>query len=90
MTLHTRNIDPALTDYLRNISEPEHPALAALRARSAGHRLGKMAIAPEQAALLTWLARLMHADFEIALGVHQPGAISKSACLPATAAPLWH
>ena len=62
MTLHTHNIDPALTDYLHNISEPEHPALAALRARSAGHRLGKMAIAPEQAALLTWLARLRRAE----------------------------
>ncbi|TCP10122.1 O-methyltransferase [Uruburuella suis] len=69
MTLHTHNIDPALTDYLRNISEPEHPALAALRARSAGHRLGKMAIAPEQAALLTWLARLMRAERYLEIGV---------------------
>nr|HRM21326.1 O-methyltransferase [Neisseria sp.] len=69
MTLHTRNIDPALTDYLRNISEPEHPALAALRARSAGHRLGKMSLAPEQAQLLVWLATLTQTKKYLELGV---------------------
>ena len=69
MTIHTRNIDPALTDYLRSISEPEHPALAALRERNTGHRLGKMAIAPEQAALLTWLARQMRAEPQLAISV---------------------
>lgn len=48
MSTHTRNIDAALTDYLRRISAPEHPALAALRLRTEGHRLGKMAIAPSR------------------------------------------
>ena len=45
------------------------PLRAALRVRSAGHRLGKMAIAPEQAALLTWLARLMRAERYLEIGV---------------------
>ncbi|UOO81062.1 class I SAM-dependent methyltransferase [Uruburuella testudinis] len=69
MSTHTRNIDAALTSYLRSIGEPEHPALAALRTRTRGHRLGKMAIAPEQAALLAWLARLMQAERYLEIGV---------------------
>lgn len=69
MTTTTRNIDPGLIDYLRRISEPEHPVLAALRQRTEGHRLGKMAIAPEQAALLAWLARLMRAERYLEIGV---------------------
>lgn len=69
MSTHTRNIDAALTDYLRRISAPEHPALAALRLRTEGHRLGKMAIAPEQAALLVWLAQLMGAQRYLEIGV---------------------
>ncbi|WP_107860881.1 class I SAM-dependent methyltransferase [Neisseria weaveri] len=69
MTTNTRNIDPGLTAYLRQISEVEHPALVRLRQRTEGHRLGKMAIAPEQAALLTWLARLMKAERYLEIGV---------------------
>ncbi|MDO5640310.1 MAG: class I SAM-dependent methyltransferase [Neisseria sp.] len=69
MTTTIRNIDPELTAYLRSIGEPEHPALIALRRRTEGHRLGKMAIAPEQAALLAWLARLMRAERYLEVGV---------------------
>ncbi len=69
MSTNSCNIDAALTDYLRSIGEAEHPALAALRRRTQGHRLGKMAIAPEQAALLTWLARLMKVERYLEVGV---------------------
>ncbi len=62
-------VTPQLLDYLRSISEAEHPVLQALRAETAGHRLGKMAIAPEQAALLTWLSRLMQAEHYLEIGV---------------------
>lgn len=60
---------PELTAYLRRIGEAEHPVLAELRRQTAGHRMGKMAIAPEQAALLTWLARLMGAERYLEIGV---------------------
>ncbi len=60
---------PQLAAYLQRINEPEHPVLARLRAETAGHRLGKMAIAPEQAATLTWLARLIGAQHYLEIGV---------------------
>lgn len=59
MTVENTHFSPQLRDYLRQISSPEAPILAQIRMQTAQHRLGKMAIAPEQAALLTWLARLM-------------------------------
>ncbi|WP_373796131.1 class I SAM-dependent methyltransferase [Neisseria dentiae] len=69
MATHKHNIDPQLAGYLNSIGEPEPPVLAALRRRTAGHRLGRMAIAPEQAALLTWLARLIRAEHYLEVGV---------------------
>lgn len=69
MTINTGNIPPGLIDYLRRISEPEHPALTELRKQTAQHRLGNMAIAPEQASLLAWLARLMRAERYLEIGV---------------------
>ncbi|MDO5058649.1 MAG: class I SAM-dependent methyltransferase [Neisseria sp.] len=69
MSIQATAVTPDLISYLRTISEPEHPALAAVRARTAAHRMGKMAIAPEQAALLTWLARLMGAENYLEIGV---------------------
>ena len=69
MTTQTHNIDPALQDYLNSIGEKEHPVLTALRSRTQSHRLGKMAIAREQAALLTWLARLLKAEKYLEIGV---------------------
>ncbi len=69
MTTHTHNIAPELQDYLNAIGETEHPVLAALRNRTAHHRLGKMAIAREQAALLTWLARLLKVENYLEVGV---------------------
>ncbi|PSJ79301.1 class I SAM-dependent methyltransferase [Neisseria iguanae] len=69
MTTHTHNLPPELQDYLNAIGEAEHPALAALRKRTEHHRLGKMAIAQEQAALLTWLARLLKVEHYLEVGV---------------------
>lgn len=69
MTVETRHTDPALQAYLNSIGEPEHPVLTELRQRTAVHRLGKMAIAREQAALLTWLARLTGAKRYLEIGV---------------------
>ncbi|UOO78148.1 O-methyltransferase [Neisseria sp. Dent CA1/247] len=69
MATHIHNIDPKLGAYLNRIGEAEHPALTALRERMATHRLGKMAIAPAQATLLTWLARLIRAERYLEVGV---------------------
>ncbi|WP_416190609.1 class I SAM-dependent methyltransferase [Neisseria sp. CCUG12390] len=69
MTTHTHNIAPGLQDYLNAVGEAEHPVLAALRSRTETHRLGKMAIAREQAALLTWLARLLKVENYLEVGV---------------------
>ncbi len=69
MATHKHNIAPQLAGYLNSIGEPEPPVLAALRRRTAEHRLGRMAIAPEQAALLTWLARLIRAQHYLEVGV---------------------
>ncbi|MDO4878140.1 MAG: class I SAM-dependent methyltransferase [Neisseria sp.] len=59
----------ALADYLRQIGEPEHPVLSALRAQTARHRMGRMAASPQQAALLRWLVRLMGAENYLEIGV---------------------
>ena len=69
MTVDTQNTPPGLQAYLNRIGEPEHPVLQALRGRTKNHRLGKMALAREQAALLTWLARLIRAERYLEVGV---------------------
>lgn len=69
MTVDTQNTPPGLQSYLNRIGEPEHPVLQALRGRTQNHRLGKMALAREQAALLTWLARLIRAERYLEVGV---------------------
>ena len=69
MTVDTQNTPPGLQAYLNQIGEPEHPVLQALRGRTQNHRLGKMALAREQAALLTWLARLIRGERYLEVGV---------------------
>lgn len=69
MSLNAPQFTPELLTYLRQISEPEPPILAQIRAQTEQHRLGKMAIAPEQAALLTWLARLIGTQNYLEIGV---------------------
>ncbi len=63
------DLEPTLLHYLRGINHPEADVLARLRQHTANHRLGKMAIAPEQAQLLGWLARLTGAKHYLELGV---------------------
>lgn len=69
MSINAPLFTPALQQYLRQISEAEHPELTKIRMHTAQHRLGKMAIAPEQAALLTWLARLINTQNYLEIGV---------------------
>lgn len=69
MSIQATPFTPDLLAYLQQISEPEHPALAHIRQHTAQHRLGKMAIAPQQAALLTWLARLIGTENYLEIGV---------------------
>lgn len=68
MTVQAPTFTPELLAYLRQISETESPILAQIRDETAQHRLGKMAIAPEQAAFLTWLARLIGAKKYLEIG----------------------
>ena len=69
MTTNTHNTDPVLQQYLNSIGQHEHPVLTALRERTQSHRLGKMAIAQEQAAMLVWLAKLLNAKKYLEVGV---------------------
>ena len=69
MTTNTHNTDPALQHYLNSIGQSEHPVLTALRERTQSHRLGKMAIAREQATMLVWLAKLLNAKNYLEVGV---------------------
>lgn len=62
MTTHLSNVAPDLQNYLNAIGEPEHPVLTRLREKTEHHRMGKMAIAREQAAVLVWLAKLIRAE----------------------------
>ena len=69
MSTRATAFTPELLDYLRRIGEAEPPVLQRLRERTAGHRMGKMAVAPEQAAVLSWLVRLTGAEKYLEIGV---------------------
>lgn len=69
MSIRATAATPGLLAYLRGINPAEHPALARLRERTAQHRMGKMAVAPEQAAVLAWLVRLTDAENYLEIGV---------------------
>lgn len=68
MSIKATHFTPELLQYLQAISEPEHPILSQIRRETAKHRMGKMAIAPEQAALLALLARLINAKNYLEIG----------------------
>ncbi|MBE9607774.1 class I SAM-dependent methyltransferase [Chitinilyticum piscinae] len=61
-------VSSLLEDYLRRNTLREAPALADLRHETAGHRLAKMQLAPEQGALLTLLLRLIGARRYLEVG----------------------
>lgn len=69
MTVQTWSIAPELAQYLHAIGPAEPEVLRRLRERNTGHRLGKMSLAPEQAQLLIWLAKLIGAKRYLELGV---------------------
>lgn len=70
MSVHISHTAPELLAYLAQISEPEHAVLQQIRMRTQQvSRMAKMAIAPQQAALLTWLARLMRVQNYLEIGV---------------------
>lgn len=69
MSIRATAATPGLLAYLRGINPAEHPALTRLRERTAQHRMGKMAVAPEQAAVLAWLARLTGAENYLEIGI---------------------
>lgn len=68
MSIKRTEFTSELLTYLSQISEPEHPVLQQIRTETAQHRMGKMAIAPEQAAFLTWLARLINVKNYLEIG----------------------
>ena len=50
---------PQVAEYLFDIGVCEHPVQRALREFTAGHRMAKMQIAPEQGQFLGWLVQLL-------------------------------
>lgn len=70
MSVNVSHTNPELLTYLAQISEPEHAVLQQIRMRTQQvTRMAKMAIAPQQATLLTWLARLMKVQNYLEVGV---------------------
>ena len=69
MTVQSTEFTPELRQYLRQMGTPEPDILADIRRQTETHRLGKMAIAAEQAALLTWLAKLTGVRRYLEIGV---------------------
>ncbi|OWY40995.1 methyltransferase [Xenophilus sp. AP218F] len=69
MTSRTVALDSALHQYLLDITLTEHPVQRELREFTAGHRMAKMQIAPEQGQFMGWLARLIGARRYLEVGV---------------------
>ncbi|WP_293759825.1 class I SAM-dependent methyltransferase [uncultured Aquitalea sp.] len=69
MTSRTVPMDGALHDYLLRIGLTEHPVMRELREFTAGHRMAKMQIAPEQGQFMGWLAHLIGARRYLEIGV---------------------
>jgi len=63
-------LSPAVESYVRAMNRDEHPALARCREETqGGAETPSMQISPEQAALMTLIARLVHAKTYIEVGV---------------------
>lgn len=69
MTAATAHLPPDLAGYLKRINPDEAAVLTRLRQAAAGHRLGTMHAAPEQAALLAFLVKLIGARRCLEIGV---------------------
>jgi predicted O-methyltransferase YrrM len=69
MTRCSLPLDQDLTAYLLQIGVTEHPVMRELREFTAGHRLAKMQIAPEQGQFLSWLVQLTGVTRYLEIGV---------------------
>jgi hypothetical protein len=69
MTSRTVPLDGTLHDYLMAIGLTEHPVMRELREFTAGHRMAKMQIAPEQGQFMGWLVQLLGVRRYLEIGV---------------------
>lgn len=69
MTRQTIAVDDALARYILDVGVTEHPVQIALREFTAGHRMAKMQISPEQGQFLRWLVKLTGARRYLEIGV---------------------
>ncbi|MBV8678850.1 MAG: class I SAM-dependent methyltransferase [Aquitalea sp.] len=69
MTSRTVPLDGPLHDYLMAIGLTEPPVMRELREFTAGHRMAKMQIAPEQGQFMGWLTRLLGVRRYLEVGV---------------------
>jgi predicted O-methyltransferase YrrM len=84
MSRRTLDLDDTLYDYVLANSLREHPAQAALREATKGHRWAGMQISPEQGQLMALLVRLIGARNAIEIGVFTGySALTIALALPA-------
>ena len=69
MSNRTLGLEPALYEYLLSVSLREHPALTALRDRTANYPMSQMQIAPEQGQFMALLVKLANVKKALELGV---------------------
>jgi len=65
----SRTIDDTLRQYLLEMDPAEHPALAALREKTAPMEMARMQISPEQGRYMAWLLRTLAPKRCIEVGV---------------------
>ncbi|MEM1368261.1 MAG: class I SAM-dependent methyltransferase [Cyanobacteria bacterium P01_H01_bin.15] len=69
MSSRTLNLSDSVYEYLQTVSLREPPVLAALRAKTAEHPMGKMQICPVQGQFMGFLIQLMGANKALEIGV---------------------
>jgi O-methyltransferase len=68
MSRESIGLDKTLNEYVVRAQQPEHPVLAALREATARMPMSNLQIAPEQANLLAFVARLVDARMALEIG----------------------
>ena len=83
MALNSQLRSPGLLNYVRSLSEDEHPALSGLRAATLNHEFHHMQSAPEQMALIAILLKLMGASHVLEVGCFTGyGTLAMALALP--------